>query len=75
MTMPPIKLSDDELDAIMAAAQPLQPHQRASFVEAVAAELAGLGEIGPGSLHRAIRTVWSSYFDPPLQGSDYAKYR
>jgi hypothetical protein len=71
----PIALSDDELDAIMRAAQPLAPHVRDDFLRHVAEQLSACAEIGPGVVARACRTAQKQFFDPPLQGSDYAKYR
>jgi hypothetical protein len=75
--MSPIKLTDSELDAVMRAAEPLEPHQRDAFLQAVAAELSHLGDqIGPGSVHRVVRQLQRQYFDPPALGhGDYAKYR
>jgi hypothetical protein len=51
--MQPLRLSDDELDAVMAAARPIDRDQRDAFLQTVAAELrkAG-GEVGPGTVHR-----------------------
>jgi hypothetical protein len=65
--MMPVHLTDDELAAVMAAAQPIARHHRDSFLRMVAAELARVGpEHGPGDLHRGIRVAARSYFDPPL---------
>ena len=63
--MPPLKLSDDELSQIMLACQPLEPSRRAGFLQAVAASLQSCGEIGPGSVHRAIVAAQREFFDPP----------
>jgi hypothetical protein len=51
--MSPIALTDAELDAVMAAARPLDRNQRDAFLQAVAHELrkAG-GAVGPGVVHR-----------------------
>jgi hypothetical protein len=48
---PPIALTDDELQNIMAAASPLPPWQRDQFLNAVAAALKGR-DLGPGLVHR-----------------------
>ena len=61
----PIALSDDQLDAVMRAAAPLQPRDRGPFLEELARELARLPDIGDGSLHRIIMTVQRKHFDPP----------
>jgi hypothetical protein len=46
--MPTHRLSDSELDAVMAAARPLAVEMRAPFLQAVAHALAGRDIIGPG---------------------------
>jgi hypothetical protein len=61
----PIALSDDELQAVMDAARPLQPRDRDRFLRAVAHAIAELPVVGPGSVHRAIATVWRGYFNAP----------
>jgi hypothetical protein len=77
--MPPLKLSDDELDAIMTAAAPLHPSRRDAFLQAVAHELKGCAEIGPGSVHRAVASVQRQYWDAPDlsvgQAGRNSKYR
>jgi hypothetical protein len=60
-----LALSDSQLAIIMAAAHPLQPADRSQFLEAVAARLAGVGEVGDGAVSRACRELQRSYFDPP----------
>jgi hypothetical protein len=61
----PIALSDDELDAIMNAAKPLQPANRDRFLRAVAEAITALPEVGPGSVHRAIAELQRHYFVAP----------
>ena len=53
--MPPIKLTDDELDAVMSAARPLPIDLRDAFLHAVAHELAGYKVVGPGLVHQVCR--------------------
>jgi hypothetical protein len=60
-----LRLSDDELDAVMTAAAPLDPADRDGFVRAVAAELASCPEIGPGAVHRAIVATQRRFWTPP----------
>jgi hypothetical protein len=75
-TMPPIRLSDAELDAVMAAARPLAVHQRDGFLQAVATRLQNYREIGPGTVHRVIVEMQKQYWDPPEFGSGTtSKYR
>jgi hypothetical protein len=53
--MPPVKLTDDELDAVMSAARPLPIEMRDPFLHAVAIELAGYQVVGPGIVHQVCR--------------------
>ena len=73
--MPPVRLSDSELDAVMAAARPLARHLRDAFLQDVAAALASCGEIGPGTVNRVCREAQRRYFDPPDVGEMLSKYR
>jgi hypothetical protein len=74
--MPPIiRLSDDELDAVMLAARPLRPHDRDAFLQEVANALAGCSEIGPGTVAKACRAAQRKFFDPPELSHDVSKYR
>jgi hypothetical protein len=74
--MPPIRLSDSELDAVMAAARPLPVDRRDAFLQAVAAELRGR-EIGPGVVYRVAAQVQREFFDPPdlSRAGGLGKYR
>jgi hypothetical protein len=63
--MLPIKLSDSELAAVMAAARPLAVDRRDGFLQAVAIGLAGCAEIGPGTVHRICAATQKQFFDPP----------
>ena len=53
--MPPIKLSDDELDTVLAAARPLPSERRDEYLQAVATALQNCREIGPGVVHQVCR--------------------
>ena len=64
-----LKLSDDELAAIMAAAQPLPVGQREAFLQQVAAGLQSCGEVGPGIVHRVAARVQREMFIPPLEAA------
>ena len=61
----PVRLTDDELSAVMLACQPLAPEARDGFLQAVAACLQTCGEVGPGSVHRVVAQVQREFFDPP----------
>jgi len=52
-----IRLTDSELDAVMAAARPIAVERRDAFLQDVAAELAALPMLGAGAVHRAIAMV------------------
>jgi hypothetical protein len=75
--MPPIRLSDSELDAVMAAARPIAPELRDAFLHSVARALASRGEIGPGIVARTCRELQREFFDPPdvSRGNDHSKWR
>jgi hypothetical protein len=61
----PIALSDSQLDAIVRAAAPLAPADRAKFLEAVAEALRGR-VIGDGTVYLAIAEAQRKYFAPPV---------
>jgi hypothetical protein len=61
----PIRLTDSELDAVMAAARPIAVGRRDAFLQRVASALQGYGEIGPGVVYRVAAQVQRAFFDPP----------
>jgi hypothetical protein len=63
----PLSLSDAQLTAVMQAAAPLQPRDRASFLEALAKALQAQPVIGDGTVHRAIADTQKRFFNPPLE--------
>jgi hypothetical protein len=71
----PLRLTDDELNAIYAACRPLAPRDRDPFLQALAQALSTTGELGPGAVYRAIRDVQRRYFDPPTLQEMYAGRR
>ena len=76
--MPPIRLSDAELDAVFAAARPLAVRDRDAFLAHVADQLSACVEIGPGSVAKACREAQRLFFDPPQLGNSpgaISKYR
>jgi hypothetical protein len=60
--MPPLKLTDDEMEAVYRACRPLHVADRDAFVQALADALCQRGEIGSGAVHRAIRDVQRRFF-------------
>ena len=74
--MPPVRLSGSEMDAVFAAAAPLDPHVRDEFLQHVADQLSTCAVIGPGTVAKACREAQKKYFDPPqLNARDAGKYR
>jgi hypothetical protein len=63
--MPPIRLSDSELAAVMAAARPIAVSRRDAFLQQVASALASCSEIGPGVVHRICAEAQRAHFDAP----------
>ena len=73
--MPIIRLTDEQANAVFAAAHPLQPHQRSPFLEACAQELARLPEIGDGAVFRVVTAVQKRFLDPPtFTGNNSSKW-
>jgi hypothetical protein len=77
--MPPVRLSDSELDAVMAAARPLPVERRDALLQAVAAELQACRELGPDLVHRVCAETQRAFFQPPQLAAGApgrgAKYR
>jgi hypothetical protein len=74
--MPPLALSDTELDQIFRAAQPLPVADRDAFLRAVAERLTGV-TIGPGSVYKACHEAQRQFLAYPdlANGGSWAKYR
>jgi len=47
-----VRFTDDQLGQIFQLTRPLQPQCRDTFLQLLAAELQGRGEVGDGELHR-----------------------
>jgi hypothetical protein len=63
--MPPLALSNTELEILRSVAAPLQPAERAAFLKQVAIELASQPVLGDGVVHR-VATQWRlRYWCPP----------
>ena len=67
-SMPPLRLTDDELNAILTAAMPLAVEQRDAFLQQVAAGLASSPEIGPGSCIASFATFKGCTSTRPTSG-------
>jgi hypothetical protein len=57
----PLSLSDDEYNAVQAAAAPIHPMQRDAFLRALAAELEKHPAIGPGVVFRAAAALQKTF--------------
>ena len=75
--MRPIRLSDDELDAVLAAARPLAVERRDAFLQQVATGLQACTEIGPGVVYRVVAATQRAFFNAPdlSRGKDYSRWR
>ena len=69
----PIRLSDDQMPAVLAASTPLPPDLRSAFLETCAREISALPMIGDGSLHRLVMVVQRRYFRPPLETEEHGR--
>jgi hypothetical protein len=66
MSSSPLSVSDRQLDAILAACEPLPPPDRDAFLAALANLLRSeLQPLGDGALFRAVRALQREFFRPP----------
>jgi hypothetical protein len=56
-----LSLSDDEYNAVQAAAAPIHPMQRDAFLKALAVELERHPVVGPGVVHRAAAELQKTF--------------
>jgi hypothetical protein len=75
--MPPLRLTDDQLEIIMRAAEPLHHIDRGPFLEAVAERLRGVRVLGDGVVARVVRETQPQFWRAPEveQRTRYGKYR
>jgi hypothetical protein len=57
-----ISLDDEELDVVIALAQPLPPDRRSDFLAAVVEQASKHVEVGPGLISRIARSIQTTYF-------------
>jgi hypothetical protein len=60
----PLSFSAEELDLLLALAQPIPPAQRSAFLDAVGAAL-GEQAREPGLIHQVARRVQRDFWTPP----------
>ena len=53
--MPPLHLSDEEMDVLLGLAGPIAYGRRTEFLQAVASALAGCPQVGPGEVMEELR--------------------
>jgi hypothetical protein len=75
--MPPLALTDSQLDTVYRCAGPLAPAVRPAFLELVAQGLAGAGEIGDGTVARVCAEAQRRFWVPPdlARGAGSSKWR
>jgi hypothetical protein len=61
-----LKLTDSQMDAVLAAARPLAVQDRDPFLQEIAARLTALPHLGDGVVHRVVAEVQRRHFDPPI---------
>jgi hypothetical protein len=61
----PLTLSPDALQTLNDLATPIDDARRPEFMQAVAHELENASAIGPGSAHRAARSVIKQFWSAP----------
>jgi hypothetical protein len=66
MQMGPLKLTDSEMDIVLAAARPLAVTDRDAFLQEVAQRLASVSARGDGLVYQIVCEVQKRHFDPPL---------
>jgi hypothetical protein len=73
----PLALTDEQLDAVYRAAQPLDVDLRGPFLETVARALSREAELDDGAVYRACREAQKLYWQPPVlnKAAGYSKYR
>jgi hypothetical protein len=74
--MTPLRLTDSEMDIVLAAARPLAVQDRDPFLQEVAARLSSLPHLGDGLVHRVCAEVQRAFWDPPIldvAGPKYAR--
>jgi hypothetical protein len=72
----PVSLSDEQLSAVMSAAAPLTPSDRDQFLRALADALRNEpGELGDGTVAKAIRHVVRPFWRPPETTKETVHHR
>jgi hypothetical protein len=61
----PLSLAPDTMNLLHALAEPIDANRRPEFLQAVAHELENASAIGPGSAHRAARSVLGQFWTAP----------
>ena len=59
-----ISLDDSEMQILLSAAAPLQPHQRDQFLRDCASELSKFEVVGPGIISRTVSKLQKQHLVP-----------
>ena len=70
----PLSLTDEQMTALLRAAQPLDRDLREPFLLAVARALQGRELLGDGEVFRTIRETQRQFWHPPLATAWPGKY-
>ena len=63
--LPTMTLTAAQEIAVIYASRPLQPQERAAFLDELKARLANRSEVGDGELFRAMRELQRKHLKPP----------
>jgi hypothetical protein len=72
--LPPVRLTSQQMDAVLAAAHPLPHDRRADFLIDVVRQLSALPEVGDGAIHRIVTVVQRKYFDAPIETEPHHRH-
>jgi hypothetical protein len=70
---PPLKLTDSEMDTVLAAARPLALESRDPFLQDVADALAQLPHLGDGVVFRTCAEIQRKHWDAPHEPGPAAR--
>src|SRR5262245_18115482 len=67
--MPPLSVTDAQLDQVFAGAVPIDPRDHAAYLRMIADLLRGVTEPGDGQVHRAVAEAQRRFFTPPADAT------
>jgi hypothetical protein len=75
IAVPSIRLTDQQMNSLIVAAQPIPIDKRDAFLVSIAETLAAKPGFGDGDVFRAIKDAQRKYFDPPVSTMNRAEPR